>query len=110
MNMIGRNGRVLEKTLSKMREVSVRVFRWSNAFIHLHDVNALPWELFIPQGSQHDPGSMAAADGQHKTTTSDHRSLGLCSDRFRGCLRSFLFVIEDFNQHCKFSFSPAIPK
>src|SRR6266568_2042265 len=105
MDLFRWNRRVIEQTLSKMGEISIRVPQWRNAFVHLHNVNARPRELFICQGAQHDPGSMTAADSHHEAPPRRDCGAGLCSNGLRGRLRSGHIISEHFNLHREFSAS-----
>ena len=46
----------------QVREIAVRVARRRNAFVHLHDVQVRPRNIFVGQVTQHDPWSVTAAE------------------------------------------------
>jgi hypothetical protein len=63
---------MIKQAFAKMREISIRVACRRHALIHLHDVYALPGNIFASECTEHDPRSTTAADGHYK--------LGACSN------------------------------
>ena len=65
-----------------MREIAVRVLRRGHAFVHLHDMHAVPRQIFSCQDTKHVPRRVAAAHGQDEAAPCSDRSSGLrCHDR-----------------------------
>ena len=58
---------MLQQALAQVGQVSVRVSRGGHSLVHLDHVDALPRDVFAGQGTQHEPGSVAAADGHDES-------------------------------------------
>src|ERR1700683_3470946 len=103
MDMPGSKGGVIEQTFPKMREISILIPCRRHAFVHLHDMDVLPRELFLGQGAEHDPGSTPAAHGHNELTASGDASLGCRGNKFSRRLSGGFVVGEYLKVHPGFS-------
>src|SRR5215469_4046447 len=90
---------MIEKALSEMSEISLRIARRRDAFVNLHYVNALPWEILSCQCAQHDPGRMPTAYSHNETTACGDGGPSFLGNRFRRRMCSCLLIWKDFNLH-----------
>ena len=58
---------MLQQAFAQVGQISIRVSRGSHALVHLDQMDALSREVFARQGTQHEPGSVAAADGHEES-------------------------------------------
>ena len=58
---------MLQQALAQVGQVSIRVSRGGHSLVHLDHMDALPRDVFAGQGTQHEPGSVAAADGHDES-------------------------------------------
>ena len=80
MDLLGAQRGMLKQALAQVGEVSIRVSRRGHALVHLHDMHALPGDLFVCQGTQHLPRGVAAADGHDETAARRHSCPSLRGD------------------------------
>ena len=63
---------MFEQALAQVCEVPFGITSGRNALVHLHHVNALPWDVFPGERAQHLPWSVATADRHDKTPAIGH--------------------------------------
>src|SRR5262245_36667737 len=86
-----------------MSEVAVRVSLRSHTFVHLGHVYACPGYLFVGQGTQHLPRSVAAADGCDEAAACSDGGPRLGGDDCGRLLRDRLAIGKYVNLHEGFS-------
>src|SRR5215510_4716569 len=73
---------MLKQAFAQVSEVAVRVLRRGHALVYLHDMHAVPRQLFSCQGTEHLPRGVATTYGQDEAAPCSDRSAGLrCHDR-----------------------------
>src|SRR6516225_9023018 len=83
-----------------MGEVTVRVTRSSNTIVHLEYMNPTPGNLFLPQHSQHAPGSVTSTDRQNEAATRCESHACLVRDQGSHLLCYDLRIRQYFDSHC----------
>src|SRR5580704_109678 len=99
MNVCRGDRNMLHKTFAQMREVAVRVSLRRHALVHLINMHAGPWEVFIRQCAEHDPGSAATAHGESKSAARGDGGTGIRGDGRRARFGYGIIVIKNFELH-----------
>src|SRR2546428_9296821 len=99
MDLLGSQRRMLEQAFTQVSEVSVRVSRGGDAFVHLDHMHALPWHILTGEGTQHLPRRVTAADGHNKTTALRNGCPGVRRDNFGSLLRHCAGIGKYLNLH-----------
>jgi hypothetical protein len=103
MDLIWAHGRMLKQAFSKVGEVSTRISGWSHALVDLKYMHAGPRDIVFSQRTQHDPGSVSAADSEGKASTRRDRSTSICGNHRRSCPRDGIGILKHFEVHGIFS-------
>src|SRR5258708_31376754 len=72
MDLLGPQRTMREQALPQMREVSIGVSVRRHTLVHLDDVHAGPWHLFVGEETQHGPRRATPADGHNEAATRGH--------------------------------------
>jgi hypothetical protein len=99
MDPIGGQRRVVQQSLAKVSEVSIRMPRGSNSFIHLNHMDAPPGDIFNRKGAKHEPWSMAAAEGHDEPATGAYGSPSLCRNDRRCLSSNRIGIVEYIDDH-----------
>ena len=86
-----------------MREVSIRMSRGRHALVHLNHTQAVPWNFFAGQGTEHEPWSVASADGHDEAALRSCGRASLCSDERRRLSGDRISIGENVNLHISVS-------
>ena len=108
VNLLARNGSVLQQTLMQVGEVAVRISSRSHALIDLEYMNACPGYVFIRQSAEHDPWSMSSADCHDESPTRRNRPPGILCDDRSSSSGGRLGIGEHFECHLRISNSNLI--
>jgi hypothetical protein len=90
---------MLKQAFIQVRKVSVRMSRRGDALVHLHHIYVLPGNIFVCEGTQHLPRSVAATDGDDKTAARIHCRASLRSYELSSLSRYCIGIGEYFNLH-----------
>lgn len=85
--------------LAHMGEVAIRVSRRGHALIYLNDLDAGPRHVFAGQGLEHQPRSMAAADGHDEPAARGNRQPRLRGNDGRRLSGDRIGIGENLNLH-----------
>ncbi len=90
---------MLQKRFAKVREIAIGITGWCDPLVYLNDVHLLPWNVLAGQVAQHDPRSVATADGDDEAAASSDGSPRFSGDEFRSFLRDNFRIRQDFDLH-----------
>jgi hypothetical protein len=99
MNIFRGKRGVLQKSLAKVREISIGIAGRGDALVHLNDVHLLPRHIFAGQVAQHDPGSVSATDSNDEAAASGNGKARFGGDEFGSFLSNGFRIRQDINLH-----------
>ena len=90
---------MLQQAFAHVREVSIRVSHGGHTLVYLDHVDALPWDFFAGQGTEHEPRSMAATNGHDEAAARGCGRPSLCGDDRRCPSSDRIGIGQNFNLH-----------
>jgi hypothetical protein len=90
---------VLEQAVAEMGQVAVGMPLWRHTLVDLGHLDAAPRDIFAHEVTKHDPGGMAAAEGNGEAAARCDGRAGFCSDNRGALAGDRLGIGTDFNFH-----------
>src|SRR5271169_1405800 len=96
---------MFEQTFMQVSQISIGIAGGSHPLVDLENVNTGPRYVFVRQGAQHDPRSMATTDCHDEPAAICDRRPSILGDDGGGSFRGGLRVGNHFKRHSKVSSS-----
>ena len=88
-----------KELLAEVRQIAIGMAVWEDTFVDLEDVYVFPWNVLLGEGSDHQPRSAPAAQGERETIALGNDASGLGSDELGASFRRCVYILKDLDVH-----------